>query len=1098
MNAAPMLWLESALGWVAHASWQAAILGLIVLGVSRIPRSYLPAGWRSGLWLVVFARLALPVAPPAPISPWRLAAPPTLDRPPSAVEAGQTAVPSDPSPPAPVVPPTLPRADAPAPVLSSGQTGPEAAAALAWPPVRWAALGWVAGVFLLLARLGWLARRLARQRQAWQPVANPGVWSLLQECRAELGVRRPISLVTAPNPVGPATCGVFRACIVLPEGFITRLARDELRLVLLHELMHVRRWDVLVDRAAACLVAVHWFNPMAWLLLRSLRRERELVCDAAVVDHLGAAGAGSYGRVLLKVVEQLRPVAPGPGAVGVFGQDASLTRRIRMIADYRKPTVFGTILGGILVLLMAVLGLTDAAEAPGAAETNSDGQAAAAAPRAEDGTPVPAATLTIAGRCADEDGRPLKGIKVELYRVDYTQRKLERTRQGTSDADGRFRFGELPPLPRDDERAGWFYSLVVAEKGRASTIYWVRNGKSAEDIKIQMPPGATLRGRVTGPNGKPVAGAVVWVQGLLSDPLEGVMSARTDRDGRYEIPDLRAWDAAKVKPTDNGNGTFSVVSECFFWVRHPDYAEERPGYRRIPDTIDVRLQAAGIIEGRVLDQVTGRPAVGVVVQMQPTNENRGGGGGQAHTDPNGNYRLSSVRAGSYNLWAEAPDRTCTALDSFRVAAGKTQRAPDLHLTEGGWLEGRLVDAETHVAVSRDPRSGKRLDVALYGPSRPRSGAACQASRVDDQGNFRLRVAPGLNFPYIMYPDVWDRTQRREFYEKGIEVKSGEIVRLEFRILPKKPLPDPDPSPVRLTIPVPAEREAAAKIRQLGGWYEVDKDHHVIEVNMVYHETPAGRRYDNPLNDTDATLRAVGGFPRLQRLLLQKGQASDDALQSVARLEDLEVLVIWDAQRITDDGMKHLAGLNKLRHLHVSHGGIGDGALAVFGRLPRLEVLSLQGNSFSDDGLRALAGLRHLKSLWIGMNRRPITDAGIQHLAGLTTLEELDLQGSQISDQGVSALKNLKQLHSLYLSGGRNDGKDSFTDAGVESLLALGKLQHLYLNNAAISEQGVRRLAALPDLKELSLSTRSVPEGLRTELKKQRPDLKIQLSGPPRD
>src|SRR5579871_3872698 len=56
VNAAPMLWLESALGWVAHASWQAAILGLIVLGVSRIPRSYLPAGWRSGLWLVVFAR----------------------------------------------------------------------------------------------------------------------------------------------------------------------------------------------------------------------------------------------------------------------------------------------------------------------------------------------------------------------------------------------------------------------------------------------------------------------------------------------------------------------------------------------------------------------------------------------------------------------------------------------------------------------------------------------------------------------------------------------------------------------------------------------------------------------------------------------------------------------------------------------------------------------------------------------------------------------------------------------------------------------------------------------------------------------------------
>ena len=1098
MNTAAMIWLESALGWVVHASWQAAVLGLIVLGASRILRPWLPASWRSGLLLVVFARLALPVAPSVPFSPWRLAAMPSPDQAPSPAEVNRTVRPPDPGPREPAMIRTLPRADAPAPRVAPEEAGQAAVAAPAWSLLRWTALGWVAGVFLLLARLGWLARRLTRRQQSWQPVADPGLRLLFEECRAELGIRRPVSLVTTPGRVGPATCGVFRAYVVLPEGLVPRLTRDDLRLVLLHELMHIRHWDVLVDRAAACLVAVHWFNPVAWLLLRSLRRERELVCDAAVLGHVGAAAVAPYGRALLTVVEQLRPVAPGAGAVGVFGQDASLTRRIRMIADYQKPTVFATILGSVLVLLTAVLGLTDAAEAPGASDRNSENQSAAAAPRAEGGTPAPAETLTIAGRCEDEDGRPLKGIKVELYRMGYTHRKAERTREGTSDAAGRFRFQNLPPLPREDERAGWFYAVAAAEKGRASTIQWVRTGQPTEDITIHMPPGATLRGRVTDGNGQPIAGAMVWVQGLLSDPLEGVMSARTDRDGRYAITDLRAWDAAKVKPTDHGNGAFTRVSECFFWVRHPDYAEERPGYRRIPDTIDVKLQAAGIIEGRVLDHVTGKPAAGAVVQMQATNADRGRGWGQTHTDQNGNYRLSSVRAGSYNLWAEAPDRACRALDSFTVAAGKTQLAPRLELIEGGWLEGRLVDAETHEAVSRDPGSGRRLEVGLYGPSRPRSGAACQASRVDDQGNFRLHVAPGLNFPYIMYPDAWTRTQRRDFYEKGIEVKTGEIVRLEFRILPKKPPADPDPSPVRLTIPVPAEREAAAKVRQLGGWYEVDKDRHVVEVNMAHHETPAGRRYDNPLNDTDEALRAVSGFPRLQRLFLKKGQASDDALQSVARLEALEELMIWDAHRVTDNGIKHLAGLNKLRDLHVSNGQIGDGALAVFGRLPRLESLSLQGNSFSDEGLGALAGLKQLKSLWIGMNHRPITDAGVRHLGGLTTLEELDLQGSQIGDQGVAALKNLKQLRDLYLSGGRNDGKDSFTDAGVESLLGLDKLQRLYLKNTAISEPGVRRLAVLPDLKELFVSTRSVSEGLKAELQKQRPNLKVHLSGPPRD
>jgi beta-lactamase regulating signal transducer with metallopeptidase domain/protocatechuate 3,4-dioxygenase beta subunit len=1087
-----MLLPETALGWVVHAGWQAAVLALIVLAVARIPRRYLSSGWRLGLWLVVLARLALPVHLPIAWNPWRLMAI-APDQPLSPSRESPSIPPSGPESSDPAVIHLLPPADA---VLPASPDAPGRSDAPASPasPVPWFALTWLAGVLLLNGRLAWLARRLARQRQTWQTVVDPHVAALFQECRHELGIRRPVALLTARNGVGPATCGAFRACIVLPEALVARCTSAELRLILLHELMHVRHWDVLLDRMAAVVTAVHWLNPTAWVALHALRRERELVCDAAVLRRLGTAATHPYGRVLLKVVEQLVPVTPGAGAVGVFGRDTSLDRRIHMIANYRKPTVAGAILGSVLLLLLAILGMTDA-QAPGKAATNADNPPAptapTSAPHADAGVATPGKTLTVTGICLDEDGHALKGIKVVLYRVDYAVRKPEPTREGTSDADGRFRFAGLPPLPPEGDRAGWFYALVVTATGRASTIRWVQDAKSAQDLTIALPPAATLQGRVTDQNGKPIAGAIVWVQGLLAEPLEGVMSTRTDSEGRYAITDLRAWDVAKQKPVANGNGTFTMVSECFFWVRHPDYAQERPGYRRTPDTINVTLQPAGVIEGRVVDQVTGKPAAGAVVCMQGTHDNRGGDWGQTRTDQHGNYRLASVRAGRYNVWAQAPDRACAALDSFAVVAGKTQRAPDLQLIEGGWLEGRLVDAETGRPVSHDPKSGRRLEVGLYGPSRPKSGAACQASQVDDQGNFRLHVAPGLNFPYIMYTEVWDRTQRREFYQEGIEVKPGEIVRLEFRILPKKPLADPDPSPVRLMLPVPAEREAAAKIRQLGGWYEVDKDNHVIEVNMVYHETAAGRRYDNPLTDTDAALRAVSAFPRLKRLFLHKGQASDDALRSVAQLKDLEELMIWEPTRLTDAGMKHLAGLRKLRHLHVNDGRLGDAALAVFGQLPRLERLSLQGNSFSDDGLKALAGLEQLKSLWIGMNHQPITDAGVRYLSGLTSLEELDLQRAQVGDKGIAALKNLKQLRVLYITGNTKETSKPPTDACVNYLLGLTKLQHLTLTSPAITEQGVKRLATLPNLKELWLSTRSVSEELRAELKRQHPDLKIQ-------
>jgi hypothetical protein len=518
-------------------------------------------------------------------------------------------------------------------------------------------------------------------------------------------------------------------------------------------------------------------------------------------------------------------------------------------------------------------------------------------------------------------------------------------------------------------------------------------------------------------------------------------------------------------------------------------------YRSMPATVDVVLPPAGTIEGRVIDQVTGKRAAGVLVCMQGTHTVEGGSWNVARTDSNGKYRFPSLVAGKYNLWAQAPDRACAALDSFAVGAGTKHRAPDLVLIEGGCIEGQVIDAATGKPIPGGAKKGQRLHVGLYGPSRPRSGAACQSSAVDEHGRFRLHVAPGLNFPYLMTHDYWQRTQRREYFEKGIEVKSGEVASLVFRVLPTRPIPDPEPAPVRMPVPVPAERLAAALVRQLGGWYAVDADGHIVEVNMVYHETPDGRRYDNARADTDEALRAVSAFPRLKRLYLRDGQATDEGLWNLAGLRDLEVLFVWDAKQITDAGVGHLAGLHKLKDLHFSNGQLGDASLAVFGRLPVLRHLSLQGNSFSDDGLKHLAGLKQLRSLWVGMNRRPFTDAGTRHLAGLTALEQLDLQGARLGDATVAALKNLKQLRTLLLDGaGRGS---SITDASVEHLLGMTKLQQLGVQNTRLTEQGIRRLLALADLKDLTLSGPAISEGMRRELEQRRPGLKLSVSWPAR-
>jgi hypothetical protein len=228
---------------------------------------------------------------------------------------------------------------------------------------------------------------------------------------------------------------------------------------------------------------------------------------------------------------------------------------------------------------------------------------------------------------------------------------------------------------------------------------------------------------VTDEAGKPVAGARVWAKSLLTGPLDGVGTAVTDADGKYAIADMGRWSDEDAQPKPIGKGLAAVAGAVFFDVRHPDYARERPTWNRIPATVDVVLHPGGVIEGRVTDQVTGKPAAGVAVSLQgikgmPTWD-------QVRTDVNGKYQIRCLKGGQYNLWADAPDRACAAIDSLTVAAGKTLNSQDLTLVEGGWIEGRVIDTASGGAMTGTP--DRPLYIGCYGPGRPKSGAACQSA-----------------------------------------------------------------------------------------------------------------------------------------------------------------------------------------------------------------------------------------------------------------------------------------------------------------------------------------------------------------------------------
>ena len=216
---------------------------------------------------------------------------------------------------------------------------PPSLVALAAPPstrvVAVLAITWAAGALLGAVRLVRglaLLRRIGRDAT---PLSRPDAADALAGARRAARVSRPVTLLVSADMRVPATWGVRRSVIALPAA-AARWSAERLRLVLLHELLHVRRRDVLVELVLEAVNIIFWFHPAVWLAARQLRLERERTCDEAVIGT--GARAADYCAHL---VEIMRAAARGSGVVVAAGMAAPSTLEYRVRALLAEPRAGG-------------------------------------------------------------------------------------------------------------------------------------------------------------------------------------------------------------------------------------------------------------------------------------------------------------------------------------------------------------------------------------------------------------------------------------------------------------------------------------------------------------------------------------------------------------------------------------------------------------------------------------------------------------------------------------------------------------------------------------------------------------------------------------
>ena len=195
---------------------------------------------------------------------------------------------------------------------------------------------WAGGVVLSTGMMTALHLRSRRELSMALPFDDARISSRISAVK----FRRKITVKVSDRVVSPLTYGVINPVIILPKSLPAD--SEEMRFALAHELVHIRRFDVLLKVVLTAAACVHWFNPLAWAMLSLAGRDIELSCDEAVLEQLGCKRE-DYAMALIRL-EERRSIPTG----AAFGRNA-VRERIEAIMKFKKTTLAGIIFSACLI-----------------------------------------------------------------------------------------------------------------------------------------------------------------------------------------------------------------------------------------------------------------------------------------------------------------------------------------------------------------------------------------------------------------------------------------------------------------------------------------------------------------------------------------------------------------------------------------------------------------------------------------------------------------------------------------------------------------------------------------------------------------------------
>lgn len=364
--------LLSGLGAALLAAWRGLPLLVIVLLIIQVGKGRIAPRVQCWLWMLVVVRLLLPVSVASPISfagpmdalidrlgnaCWPKAPPPTVPQIWVLPDGTEVVQPSRPihskAEGVVVLPSTLELYPSSSPSRSAFDWQKYAAFSIAWT--------WAVVAIFLMARFVIATVRFSRSVRSAPAIDNAPLMSELVHACQQMRIARCPRVVQLTSITAPAVFGWWKPVLCFPAQHAFELSPQELNWVLRHELAHVKSRDALLLTIAAFMKAIHWFNPLAWIVETQLKQAIEQAADASVTQDLNTTMVTEYGRVLLRfAAAQCDVVRPRLVGLLSMASTSGLKRRIGALGRNHAQSWMARFSVLSLTAIIAGAGLTDA------------------------------------------------------------------------------------------------------------------------------------------------------------------------------------------------------------------------------------------------------------------------------------------------------------------------------------------------------------------------------------------------------------------------------------------------------------------------------------------------------------------------------------------------------------------------------------------------------------------------------------------------------------------------------------------------------------------------------------------------------------------